>query len=96
MRLAKYLCSIDGVENLRNTVEALLVDYFLSKSLSIGAGIANSSGQDDSRDGMTYSARARYFIVPEFSVEAGYERFLNAHDGLPGEKTFNVILAGRF
>ncbi len=86
----------NGVDELTNTVEELLVDYFFSKSLSIGAGIANSSGQDDSRDGMTYSARARYFIVPQFSVEAGYERFLDSHDGFAGDKTFNVILAGRF
>jgi len=86
----------NGVEELTNTVEEILVDYYLSRSLSIGAGIANSSGQDASRDGMTYSARARYFIVPQFSIEAGYEKFQDAHDGYPGEKSLDVVLAARF
>lgn len=86
----------NGVEDLTNTVEEILVDYYLSRSLSIGVGIANSSGQDDSRDGMTYSARARYFIVPQFSIEAGYEKFQEAHDGYAGEKSFDVILSARF
>jgi hypothetical protein len=86
----------DGTDELTNTAEEILVDYFPSRSLSIGAGIANSSGQEASREGMTYSARARYFIVPQFSIEAGYERFLAAHDGYDDEKTLDVVLAARF
>ena len=86
----------NGVENLTNTAEEILVDYYFSRSLSVGAGIENSSGQDDSRDGLTYSARARYFFVPQFSVEAGYEKFEETHDGYAGETSFDVVLAARF
>ena len=86
----------NGVEDLTNTVGEILVDYYFSRSLSIGAGIENSSGPDDSRDGLTYSARARYFFVPQFSIEVGYEKFKEAHDGYAGEEAFDVVLAARF
>jgi hypothetical protein len=86
----------DGAEDFSNTAEELFVDYYFNKSLSLGAGIANSSGEEESAEGQTYSARARYFFTPQFSLEGYYDRFLNSNEGLEDDKAFGFALAARF
>ncbi len=86
----------DGTETLSNTDLALSVDYYLNRSLSVGVGIVNSSGKDDNDEGRTYSANVRYFITPRFSVQATYDRFLNANADLTNYRTFGATLAARF
>lgn len=89
--------SDDGNETLSNTNVALSVDYFFTRSLSAGVGIKNSSGKDENAEGRTYSANARYFITPGFSVQATYDRFLNSNAGFANnDKSFGVFLAARF
>lgn len=88
--------SDDGTENLSNTNVALAVDYFFNRSLSAGVGIENSSGKDKDFEGRTYSTNVRYFITPRISVQAKYDRFLNANPGLYTEKSFGATLAARF
>jgi predicted porin len=86
----------DEIETLTNTFVSLLADYYFSRSLRAGAGIENSSGENDAEEGITYSANVRYYITPRFSIQAVYDRFLNSHDGLESDRTFNVIAAARF
>ncbi len=88
--------SDDGTETLSNTNVALAVDYFFNRNVSAGVGIASSSGQDKDAEGRTYSANVRYFITPQYSVQAAYDRFLNANAGLWDYKSYSVTFAARF
>jgi len=88
--------SDDGTETLSNNHVGLSVDYFFNRSLSAGVGIENNSGKDKDDEGRTYSANVRYFITPRLSVQATYDRFLNANPGLSNDKSFGATLAARF
>ena len=68
----------------------------MNRGLSAGIGIDNASGNDENNEGRTYSANVRYFILPRFSVQARYDRFLNANAGKVDNKTFGAVLATRF
>ena len=80
----------------RNTEASILIDYYFTRSLSIGAGFRDSSGTEEAWEGTTYSANVQYFLTPRFSVRAGVERFLNANDGRENSKSYNTVVSARF
>ncbi len=86
----------DDTETLKNTNVEVSADYYFNRRLSAGIGIEKSSGDDESSEGMSYSANTRFFITPRFSIEAGYDRFLNSNDGFTDEWSYDLTLAGRF
>lgn len=86
----------DGGESLSNTDLAVAADYYFNRSLSVGAGIETNSGDNDADEGNTYTARVRYFITPQFSVAASYDKFAAGNDAGEDEKTLDLMVAARF
>jgi hypothetical protein len=81
----------------QNIEEVLLGgDFYFNRRLSVGAGVASNNAGVRSSDGKTYSVNARAFIMPNLSLEAAYERFLNDHNGEPNRRNYSVMLAARF
>ena len=88
--------SDDGTESLTNTDIALSADYYFNRSLSAGAGIETSSGDNELDEGNTYTARVRYFITPRFSAAASYDKFVAGNEGADDEKSLDLVIAARF
>ncbi len=88
--------SEDDTDKEKNTSIGLSADYFFNRALSTGIGLEKSSGDSESDEGMTYSANIRYFFTPRYSVQLGYDRFLNSNEGSWSDWSYNLTLAARF
>lgn len=88
--------SDDGIDNLKNTNEHLLVDYYFNPTLSAGFGIGNSSGEDLHAENRTYSMNVRHFVAPSVSVSAIYQRYLKKNDGYDDSKFTQIMMSLRF
>lgn len=88
---------VDGEKDSMNAV-ALSGDYYLSRRLSLGGGIELIRGSDESREGNTYTATARWFITPRFSAEVETSWFMvsRAEQDDMNERSTDLTLAMRF
>lgn len=88
---------MDGEKDSINVV-ALAGDYYLSRRLSLGGGIELSRGSDESREGNTYTATARWFITPRLSAEVETSWFIvtRAEQKDENERSTDLTLALRF
>lgn len=87
----------DEIADGANRVISLAGDYYFNTKLSLGAGIAVNSGDDESEEGDSLELRFNNFFTPCFYIDINYEKF-TADDDAQGddEDSLDVTLAFRF
>jgi len=80
-----------------NSVISVAGDYYLNERLSMGLGFSNESGDAIALEGKEYTVRVKYFVIPQLSVAAEYNRFDPRNSNIRGdEEGISLVMIGRF
>lgn len=86
----------DQGEIFRNIEESIQLDYYFTKSLSVGLGFNNSSGTDEGREGQTYSTNIQYYFTSSISANLGFSWFENKNVFQQSWTSYSGAVSARF